>query len=288
MNPIKRVICFIFCLSAWLVLQDFVLQGFAQTTSGPAAYVKQAAISQTGQTIHVAANSPRPLEQTLNALQQKYGWIVNYEDPQYVSHLDFVDAPKDASAPQVPGGGSFSVDFPAGGPAPASTASATPAGSAPAADPAPPAAPDEEKTLHLVLDAYNHSKNPGQFELRRSSQGNFSVVGTAAHDEKGAIAQQLVLFDLSVTLPTEERTIVDTVNLICQAVAQQSHTAVTLGIYPRTLIAHTPVKVGGSKVSARELLQQSLLGAHRNLYWRLLYDPSSKGYFLSIHAVRPA
>jgi hypothetical protein len=290
MNSIKGVICLIFCLTAWLVLQDFVLQGFAQTTSGPAVYVKQAAISQTGQTVHVAADSPRPLEQTLNALQQKYGWIVNYEDPQYVSHLDFVDAPKDASAPQVPAGGSFSVDFPAGGPAPASasTGAATPASAADPAAPTTPPAPDEEKTLHLVLDAYNHSKNPGQFELRLSSPGNFSVVGTAAHNEKGAIAQQEVLFDLPVTLPTEERTIVDTVNLICQAVAQQSHITVTLGIYPRTLIAHTQVKAGGTKVSARDLLQQSLSGAHRNLYWRLLYDPSSKGYFLSLHAVRPA
>ena len=274
MNPISRVICLIFCVSAWPVLQ-----GFAQTTAGPATYARQATISQTAGTVHIAASSPRPLEQTLDALQQKYGWVVNYEDPQYVSHTDFIDAPGDPSHAQVPAGGNFGVNIPASTSVPASTSTG----------PATPATvPDEEKALRLVLDAYNHSKNPGQFELRGTSQGNFSAVGTAAHDETGAMAQQQVLFDLLVTLPTEERTIVDTVTLICQAVAQQSHISVTLGIYPRTLIAHTQVKAGGTKVSARELLQQSLLSAHRNLYWRLLYDPGSKGYFLSIHAVRPA
>lgn len=238
------------------------LQGFAQTVSGPAPYAREAAISQTASTIHIAANSPRPLEQTLDALRQKYGWVVDYEDPQYVSHSDFIEVPGDPSHNQVPSGGSFSVDFPA-------------------------AAPDEEKTLRLILDAYNHSKNPGQFELRKNAQGAFFVVGTAAHDEKGAMAQQQAPFDLLVTIPNQERTITETINLICKALVQQNHTEITLGVNPRALIANTPVKVGGTKVPARELLLQSLAGVQRKTYWYLLFDPSSKGYYLDIHAIRP-
>jgi len=224
-------------------------------------YLKRADVSQTADGVRITANSPRPLEQTLQALQQKYGWVVNYEDPQFSSHLDFVDSPSEQA--QVPAGGNFTVEFPA-------------------------AAPDEEKTLRLVVDAYNQSKNPGRFEVRHGAPAGFYIVGTAAHDEKGAISQQKVLLDFPVTLPTRERTIVETIDLICQQIAAQSHTAVTLGIFPRTFLSHTPVKVGGTKVPARELLLQSLAAAHHTLYWRLLFDPGSKGYFLSIHSVKPA
>lgn len=231
--------------------------------SSPASkYLKEAAFSESAGTVHVTANSPRPLEQLLDGLQKKYGWVVNYEDPQYLSHLDRVDS-QDASATQIPAGGSFTVDFPA-------------------------AAPDEEKTLRLVVDAYNRSKNPGQFELRRSQQGIFFVVGTAAHDEKGTLAPQQVPLDLTLSLPTEERTIAETINLICTAIAQQTHLEVTLGIYPRNLLGHAPLKLGGTKVPARELVLQSLQAATRPMYWRLLFDPSTKAYFLSIHVVHPA
>jgi hypothetical protein len=234
---------------------------FSQTARDNGPYLRQATISQAAGMIQVDANSPRPLEQTLDALQQKYGWVVDYEDPQYVSHLDFVEASGNGDHAQVPAGKNFSVKFPA-------------------------TAPEEEKTLRLVVDAYDRSQNPGQFELRRSDHGDFYAVGTAAHDEKGAVAKQRALFDLPVTLATEERTITETVDLICKAVGKQNQVAVGMGVYPRSLLDHSPVKVGGNNVQARELLQQSLQGADRRLYWRLLFDPSIKGYVLNIHSVQ--
>jgi hypothetical protein len=59
-----------------------VSQAISQTTSETGSYQKQAAISETEGIVHIAANSPRPLAQTLDALRQKYGWGVDYEDPQ--------------------------------------------------------------------------------------------------------------------------------------------------------------------------------------------------------------
>jgi hypothetical protein len=256
MNSSHRGVCLVACLC----LACLSSEGWAQTVAAPAQYLKQATVSQTAQTVRITADSPRPLEQILNALHLKYGWAINYEDPQYTSTLDLVESP--ASHTKLPSGGSFSVEYPA-------------------------AAPDEEKTLRLVLDAYNHSKNPGQFELRRNAQGNFDVVGTGAHNDKGAIAPQQPLFDVPVTLPTEERTISATIDLIFQAIAQQNHSVVKVGVSPRTLLDHTPAKIGGAKVSARELLQQCLTATHRNLYWRLLFDPESKGYYLNIQLVHP-
>jgi len=209
------------------------------------------------------ANSPRPLEQALAALQQKYGWIVDYEDPRYVSQSDIVEMPGDVAHAHVPAGRSFSVDFPA-------------------------TEPEEAQTLRLVVDAYNSSQNPGKFELRRNATGDFYVVGTAAHDDKGAMAEQKAVLDLPVTLATKERTILETINLICHALEKQSHTKVIVGVYPESMLSHTLVKIGGAKMPARDLLLQALLGASRSTYWRLHFDPDSKQYFLDIHSYGPS
>lgn len=248
----------------WGMLLSIVvaLQALSQTTPNVRPYLKEATISQTAGMVRINALSPRPLAQVLDALRQKYGWAVEYEDPQYISAIDLVPEVGINSPSQTPAGGSFSVEFP------------TPAR-------------DEEKTLHLVVDSYNQSKNPGRFDVRRDTQGNFFVVGISAHDEKGGISAQQAPFDLALSFPTEERTITETVNLICQQITSQSHTAVTLGVSPRALLDRANVKLGGSKVPARELLLQSLTATHHVLYWRLLYDPDSKGYFLSIHSAKP-
>ena len=235
------------------------LSALSQTTNG--SYLKQATVSQEGGTIHVNAKSPRPLAQALEALQQKFGWNVDYEDPQYTAAADVVDAPKGSPMPKLPAGAAFSVQFPAN-------------------------LSDEEKVLRAVVDSYNQSKNPGQFELRHTD-ANFYVVGNAAHDDKGALAKQAVLLDATVTLATEERTVTATVNLICEQLAAQSGTPVTLGVTPRRPMDRNSVKLGGTKVSARDLLAQALHATHQNLYWHLLYDPNSKGYVLNIHAVNP-
>lgn len=226
-------------------------------------YSKQAAISQTADVAHLTANSPRPLVQTLDALELKYGWVVDYEDPRFTSPMDSIEAPNGGvPGSRVPAGATFTVDFPAN-------------------------SPDEEKTLRAIVDAYNQSKNPGRFELRRFDQGNFYLVGTGAHDEKGAISPQQVLFDLPITIPAKERTIADTIDLICQTVAKQGHVTVTVGITPRNLVRNPTVKIGGTKVPARELLLQCLMATHHDLYWRLLFNPGPKSYVLNIHGARP-
>jgi hypothetical protein len=252
MNLIKYLTCLI-VLAA--------LQSFSQTTQNAGHYLRDAAISQDAGSVHIQANSPRPLAQVLDALHRKYGWTIDYEDPQYLSPMDTTDAPSDASSPRLPSGGSFGVEFPA-------------------------SSLDEEKTLRLVVDFYNQSKNPGRFELRRSAPDRFHVVGIAARDEKGAVSPQPVLLDSPVTLPIDERSITETVNLICQEITAQSHSPVTIGVSPRSVLDHSAVKVGGTKVSARDLLLQALTASHHNIYWRLLFDPASKGYFLDMHMAR--
>jgi len=207
------------------------------------------------------ANSPRPLTQVLEALRLKYKWVVSYEDPQFTAPQDLIAAQgRGDDHMQLPSGGIFNVDFPGG------------------------AGPDEEKTLRAVVDAYNHSKNPGRFEVRQIPQGDFYVVGTGANDEKGHIASQPVVLDTLVALAAADRTITDTLNLICQQVSSQTHIQVTIGVSPRSLLDHTNVKIGGKAEPARDLIVEAVGATKKPVYWHLLFDPKSKGYYLDIHA----
>jgi|HubBroStandDraft_5_1064220.scaffolds.fasta_scaffold108866_2 hypothetical protein len=257
----RIAICFLSCLGV------LASSCSSAQTMAEAGYRRLAVISTEGETVHLAANDPRPLAQALDALQRQYGWLVNYEDPEYVSKLDLVEetqppqrrnSSSDAKV-HYPGGGAFNMDFPN-----------------PAASSSPP---DEQTTLQLLVDTYNQSNNPGRFELRKTAERRFDIVGTAAHDAMGHISQQAVLFDLPVTLPSRQRSALETIELICSQITGRTHTKVALGVFPMSL-RNTMVKVGGSKAPARALLSQTLTATGRKFVWRMLYDPDSKGYFL--------
>ncbi len=239
------------------------------------AYQKEATISEDQGTVHLVANNARPLAQALDALQRKYGWGVGYEDPKYVSKVDVTESIDELHGPKprlVPTGGRFEATFPI----PTGNVSAEAASAA------------EEKTIRLVVDAYNHSNNAEQFEVRKSPQGDFFVVGLAAHDSKGAPATQKAIFDTPLTVVRVKRTGTQTIQLICKRLTAITGTSMSLGVSPRVLIDHNPVTVGGTKLAARDLLLQVLSQTRSRCYWRLLFDPESKGYFLDIHGVPPA
>lgn len=242
-------------------------QSFSQTTNSPKSYLKEATISESAGTVRIVANNPRPLAQMLDALQKKYGWAVDYEDPQFLSKMDVIEVKETGKAatdsnpsPELPAGGPFTIEFPS-------------------------SAMSEEKILQLAVDSYNRSDNPGRFELRSAKQGAFFVVGIKARDAHAQIGNQSAVFDEPVTVVNQQRNALDTVNLICQQIAAQRGIAVTLGVFPQRVLAAATVSVGGTKVAARELLLEALNLPRHSLYWRLLFDPNSKGYFLDIHLV---
>lgn len=256
-----------------ILLLILIAQALSQVApSQPDAYLKDATISEAEGSIHLVAYSPRPLAQALDALQRKYGWVVDYEDPRYVSKVDVTELADPLRGPKprlLPVGGRFEAGFPM-----------------PTGEVSAEAAKDtEEKALRLVVDAYNHSRNAGQFEVRKSRAGDLFVVGVAAHDSKGALAAQKAIFDTPITLVRAKRNGTDAIQLICRRVTARTGVPLNLGVSPRILLDHNPVTAGGTRVAARELLLQVLSQTRSPCYWRLLFDPDSKGYFLDIHAV---
>ena len=273
-----------------------IAQAFSQAKPEAASYLKEAQVSETEGTVHIVANSPRPLQQVLDALYRKYGWAVDYEDPRLTSQLDLVDVADPVThAPHaqiLPAGGKFTVDFPAVSIAPPPPASTQTPADSPKPASAPPVSAlivsgDEEKTLRLVVDAYNKSDNPGRFEVRKNSEGNLVVVGTAARDAKGQILPQKPILDTPLTVVRRQRTATETIELLCQKLTASRGAKVAIGVNPRNVLDHTPVTVGATKAApARDLLWQTLTAAHCNCYLRVVFDPTSKGFYLSIHSIQ--
>ena len=145
---------------------------------------------------------------------------------------------------------------------------------------------DEEKTLRLVVDGYNKSDNPGRFEVRKNGEGNLAVVGTAARDAKDQISPQKPILDTPLTVVRRRRIATETIELLCQKLTALRGAKVAIGVNPRNLLDHTPVTVGATKAPARDLLRQTLTAAHCNCYLRVVFDPTSKRFYLSIHSIQ--
>ena len=205
--------------------------------------------------------------QAVDALQEKYGWIVDYEDPQYPPAISGATIPAPGPVRRHPnartnGTTGFSVQFNGG--------------------PTPDSRPDEQTVLALVVDANNQSNDGGQFELRKEKDGSFVVVGVGVRSPQGETSSQQPILDSLISLKAERRSARQTIALICQKVSQPSKIQVTADGVADSLPEPKTVAVGGAGVPARTLLSRTLASMGGKLYWRLIYDSNEKSYQLSI------
>ena len=236
----------------------------AQLSAQSREQMKKPLIYQIGQTVHINAGGPRPLLQAIDALQQKYGWWINYEDPQY---------PASASTPPRPGpphrlhdnlrqqgDNGFSVEFEVA------------------------ARPEAQLVLNTVVDAYNQSGGAGQFELRKERDGSFVVTGTGVRGSDGQIANQQPVLDSLINLAPERRSAAATIQLICNAAGEKSKVQIS-PIIPFA-IGEASEQVNGNDFPARTLLGEALAATTHKLYWQLLYNSDSKSYELNIEEMK--
>jgi hypothetical protein len=133
-------------------------------------FMEAAAVQHNAGSANIVANDPRPLAQAVSALRKEYGWLIDYEDPPYVSDSELVDVTDPqwrASHPGAPGyriaaGGLFQCEYVEG------SDILTLAG--------------QESVLRQIVSAYNRSGNPGKFIVRVEEEGRYSVVGCSVKD----------------------------------------------------------------------------------------------------------
>jgi hypothetical protein len=252
--------------------------GYSQS-SRTASHIKRPLIYQIGNVVRIYAEGDRPLLRALGALQEKYGWIVDYEDPRYPANSEVATNPASLQRRHPNAANfrreAFTVEFTSG--------------------PAPDSRPDENAVLTAVVNAYNESNGAAQFELRKSNVknkdqgGHFAVVGVGVTDENNESVSQQPILDLPLTLPIERRSTEQTISLICQLVSEHSKIPVTTSGIADSVHGHGEVTIGGINVPAQTLLSSTLASAgdRSTLSWRLLYEKNTKSYEFSLSGAPP-
>jgi hypothetical protein len=241
------------------------------------SHIKKPLIYQFGNVVHINADGERPLLRALDALQEKYGWIVDYEDPTYAADTT-------TNAPDLPSRRhamerdfmrqGFSVEFTVG--------------------PTPESPPDENAVLTTVVNASNESNAVAQFELRSESdrlsdnenakpqERRFEVVGISGGEGSGPTQGPQPILSLPITLAKEPRSARRTIALICEQVSERSKIPVSVGTIDGNVAGRKQVAVGGTDVPARALLTGTVASMGDRVSWRMLYDASGRNYVLNL------
>jgi hypothetical protein len=258
-----------------IVLLSLAGRSFCQAANAT-SHLKKPLIYQIGNVVRINADGERPLLRALDALQEKYGWVVDYEDPRHPADADGAGN-ADALPSRRHAGArnsrreALSVEFTVG--------------------PASDSFPDENTVLTTVVNAYNEGNAVMQFELRNGSDNQnggqqerrFDVLGIIVSDHQNETQNQRPILDAPITVTKRPRTAEQTLALICQQVSERSKIPVTVGAIDGTVGGSREVAIGGVEVLARTLLSITLASMGDHLSWRLLYDSASKSYELSVN-----
>jgi hypothetical protein len=227
---------------------------------------------------HLSVDDPRPVALAAEMLEQKYGWIITYEDPRYAHESDLVDVTqqvrrdldkyKPGQAPKVfiPKGGPLELDY-----------DIDPVTKRPAA---------ADVTIQQLLDTYAVNGKPGAFRLERDGQ-RLHIIGALAKNKDGVLTSHGSVLETVITVPPEKRNGMKLLEDFCTAVSKSSRTPVVVGMVPMSMFMRYETEAGAKDQKARTFLVNELdrMTRKARLSWQLFYDAQMKTYFLNIHAV---
>lgn len=260
--------------SALLPLLMLCLVTFRQTPEQNAAHVKEwterhaqymsePRIEETESFLEITANAPRPLDDILSALAHQHGWHINYEDPQY-GKSEIVDDTAPSWLELHPNGrraygiagGALHVKIPIDGYFP----------------------DDPMQILPPLVEAYNRSGNPGQFQLRVVGKNSFDVIPTASGD-----GPQTPLLDTVMSFDaTDDEGAYPTLRRFCEELSRKSgHTVVFGGFGPsENRLLQSRIQQHSINQPAREILRQMYKQVGSTDCWRFFYDADSNQFWL--------
>lgn len=213
------------------------------------------------ETALITVHGARPLADALGIFEDRYGFVVTYEDPRYEHEAHLVRKPRLV----VPAGGSFAVEYPV-----------------PRPDD-PPSVIGE--ILTKIVDAYNTSGLPGRFEVAHTGKA-FHVTPQAVLGRQGQILPQRSVLEAPVSMPGEKgRSLHRALLGLCAALSGRIGYRVDVGVVPNNLVTQTLAEQAYEEQPARELLLTLLALTGGDLSWRLQYDPGGKRYVLNIRIV---
>lgn len=218
----------------------------------------------------------RSVPEAVDVLGERYGYAITLETPPYVYDGDLQDeralrsdstAASKIAGPKLLGARAVPVTL-----------------SLP-----PSAHVDWVGILSLVNDlAQTGSSADHGAHFRVEQDGDvLHIIPTEVRDAKGNWAAYTPLFDTRISIPTKERSLLETVEAVCSALETANHVPVRLLVYPLNTLHYTNSTVGANDEVARTALTRALTGLDRKLTWRVFYDIPMNSYLLSIIFVSP-
>lgn len=198
-------------------------------------------------------NSARPLWAGVRALEQRYGWAISYEDPQYSS-------------------GDL-VEHPIGNASGARTQKTIRSGEL---DVALQGTEAPEVAVQALINDHNRRHNPGQFELKSLGGNRFVVLPVSGS-----------VLDTPISLPERERSLYPLLSEMAQAISQ----ATQISVHGPGMLsgALRPFRLHAENEPARNILLRAVetkTGPRLPLYvWDLRFAPDW-GYVLDVHSVK--
>ncbi len=210
--------------------------------------------SQGDQTVTISVNSGRPLASAIEEIEKRFGRVITYEDPFYLYAADIEDVTlavrRDGrTEPRVlvPRGGEFSFRYPA-------------------------AAPDPSVALERLIEEYNLSGHPGAFRLI-TTRDAYHAVPSEVRNPAGVFEPHASLLDVNISVPAGDRTVLEMVKAITEAVSSPGIARVVVGTVPINAMSQTHVQRGATAESARTVLSRTLGAIQAPLSWKLFCDP---------------
>lgn len=241
-----------------LATRTIVLVVTFHTAAGQ--YAPSATIERLDSQLIIKSDDPRPLEQALIAITQRFGWSVDYEDPIY-SGIES----KDISVPQWRKTHPNEVGFlaPSGSSFVASLA-ADNIGSR------------EEAALNSLVAQYNNTSNPGVFRVSDTSGGRLAVIGFSRTRQTNDPLEVMVQPD-----PQSEAASVVLQKLIARC-SSASGVRMTVGTFPQNIFAQSIIKGHEKASSCRSQLADILGSTPGRCVYRILYDIGSATYVWNV------
>ena len=221
--------------------------------------------------ILVDGSSGRPLSEAVATLEERYGWVITYEDPPFEHESETEDVTarvrRDGNLTKkviVPKGAPFTFLY-----------DLAPDGKTPAD---PPMA-----VLTRLLNDYALSGNPGEFKVIESD-GAFHVIPAKVRSAAGDLVACRSVLETRISLPEESRSVDEMVQAVFRAITAASGARIFSGL-TGNLYLQTRVRDGAKDQRARDVLTRALAATGRRVSWRLRYQPGTQHYGFSAHVV---
>jgi hypothetical protein len=231
--------------------------------------------AQANHPLRMVVDDPRPVASGAEQLEARYGWVITYEDPQWLAPSEIRDVTdsvrRDAQglSPQmrsmlprvlIPRGGSFVFSLPLNG------------------------SSDQLVVVQNLLAAYASAGNPGTFRVLQSP-GAMHIIPVTARDATEQSAPQHPVLDATISLEKRSWTGAAFLEAFCKQLTLVSGQRVEVGIFPINTLGQFQADYDAWDEPARDVLSRFLHSIGPGYSWQLFFDPSGRSYYLNIHWV---